>query len=96
MSATNTHRPLTTTYSDKELIMANASLKALHTHPERHATVQQIMRWRPSPKPGRDWRTPTFFPWLRIAGMWLEQAGFPPGQRVRIEIQHGRLVITPD
>ncbi|MBU7436930.1 SymE family type I addiction module toxin [Paraburkholderia fungorum] len=28
--------------------------------------------------------------------MWLEQAGFPPGQRVRIEIQHGRLVITPD
>ncbi|WP_454826740.1 SymE family type I addiction module toxin [Paraburkholderia xenovorans] len=28
--------------------------------------------------------------------MWLEQAGFPPGQRVRIEVQHGRLVITPD
>ncbi|WP_454872868.1 SymE family type I addiction module toxin [Paraburkholderia xenovorans] len=28
--------------------------------------------------------------------MWLEQAGFPPGQRVRIEVQHGRLVTTPD
>jgi toxic protein SymE len=76
--------------------MTDANLNALHAHPERHATVQQIMRWRPEPKPGRDWRTPRFFPWLRIAGMWLERAGFPPGQRVRIEVEHGRLVITPD
>ncbi|WP_429498719.1 SymE family type I addiction module toxin [Paraburkholderia youngii] len=28
--------------------------------------------------------------------MWLEHAGFEPGQRVRIEVHHGRLVITPD
>ncbi|MCC8396673.1 type I toxin-antitoxin system SymE family toxin [Paraburkholderia sp. MMS20-SJTR3] len=35
-------------------------------------------------------------PALRIAGMWLEQAGFPPGQRMRIEVQYGWLVITPD
>jgi toxic protein SymE len=76
--------------------MADTHLNASPAHPERRATVQQLMRWRPSPKPGRDWRTPTFFPWLRIAGMWLEQAGFPPGQRVRIEVQYGRLVITPD
>jgi toxic protein SymE len=76
--------------------MANTNLNALRAHPERRATVQQIMRWRPEPKPGRDWRTPTFFPWLRIAGMWLEQAGFEPGQRVRIQVEHGRLVITPD
>ncbi|WP_454871575.1 SymE family type I addiction module toxin [Paraburkholderia xenovorans] len=55
------------------------------------------IRFQPrKPKSGRDWRTPTFFPWLRIAGMWLEHAGFPPGQRVRIEVQYGRLVITPD
>ncbi|WP_454826743.1 SymE family type I addiction module toxin [Paraburkholderia xenovorans] len=33
---------------------------------------------------------------MRIAGRWLEQAGFPPGQRVRITVEHGRLVITPD
>ncbi len=92
----NPYSPLTTTNSLEELIMAYANLKALHAHPERHATVQELMRWRPSPKPGRPWRTPRFFPWLRIAGMWLEQAGFPPGQRVRIEVEHGRLVITPD
>ncbi|WP_414696619.1 SymE family type I addiction module toxin [Paraburkholderia sp.] len=33
---------------------------------------------------------------MRIAGMWLEHAAFPPGQCVRIEVQYGRLVITPD
>ncbi|WP_374121799.1 SymE family type I addiction module toxin [Paraburkholderia phenoliruptrix] len=47
-------------------------------------------------KPGTPWRTPRFSPWLRIAGMCLEQAGFPPSQRVTIRVQHGRLVITPD
>ncbi|NML35485.1 SymE family type I addiction module toxin [Paraburkholderia antibiotica] len=31
-----------------------------------------------------------------MAGKWLEQAGFPPGQRVRIQVEHGRLVITTD
>lgn len=51
--------------------MADANLNALHARPERHATVQQIIRWRPSPKPGMDWRTPTFFPWLRIAACGL-------------------------
>ncbi|MFC0696045.1 SymE family type I addiction module toxin [Paraburkholderia humisilvae] len=27
--------------------------------------------------------------------MWLQQAGFSPGQRVRIQVERGRLVITP-
>jgi toxic protein SymE len=31
---------------------------------------------------------------MKLSGRWLEQAGFDPGQRVRIEVQHGRLVIT--
>lgn len=92
----NPYGPLTTTNSLRELIMADVNLNALHAHPERHATVQELMRWRPASKPGRPWRTPRFFPWLRIAGMWLEQAGFPPGQRVRIQVEHGRLVTTPD
>ncbi len=76
--------------------MADANLKASPAHPEHHATIQQIMRWQPSPKPGRPGRTPTFFPWLRIAGKWLHHAGFDPGQRVKIEVQHRRLVITAE
>src|ERR1700753_3107870 len=87
--------PLTTTNSPKQLTMADANINALPAHTEQHATVQELMRWRPAPKPGRPWRTPRFFPWLRIAGIWLEQAGFPPGQRVRIQVEHGGLGIRP-
>ncbi len=92
----NPYDPLTTTNSTKELIMADANLNALPAHPERHATVQQRMRWRPPPKWQGQWKNPAFFPLLRIAGKWLIQAGFEPGQRVRITVEHGRLVITPD
>ena len=96
MSATNTHGPLTTTSSHGELIMADANLNASCAHPERHATVQQLMRWHPPPKWQGQWKNRTFFPLLRIAGKWLIQAGFEPGQRVRITVEHGRLVVTPD
>ncbi|MFM0365728.1 SymE family type I addiction module toxin [Paraburkholderia sediminicola] len=34
------------------------------------------------------------YPWLRLARRRLETADFEPGQRVRIEVRHGRLVIT--
>ncbi|MEI6003291.1 type I addiction module toxin, SymE family [Paraburkholderia bengalensis] len=92
----NPYDPLTTTNSQQELIMAGANLNASCAHPERHATVQQIMRWRPPPKWQGQWNTLTFFPLQRIAGKWLIQAGFEPGQRVRITVEHGRLVVTPD
>jgi toxic protein SymE len=39
---------------------------------------------------------PHVFPPLRIAGKWLIQAGFEPGRRVKITVEHGRLVVTPD
>ncbi|WP_407945462.1 SymE family type I addiction module toxin [Paraburkholderia hiiakae] len=35
-------------------------------------------------------------PWLKLAGRWLELAGFEAGQRVRITVEDKRLVITPD
>ncbi|HTH60312.1 MAG TPA: SymE family type I addiction module toxin [Paraburkholderia sp.] len=31
---------------------------------------------------------------MKLAGRWIEHAGFPPGQRVRISVEHGRLTIT--
>jgi toxic protein SymE len=96
VGVTSTHGPLTTTNSPQELIMADANLNASRVHPERHATVQQLMRWHPPPKWSGQWKTPEFFPLLRIAGKWLIQAGFEPGQRVRITVEHGRLIITHD
>jgi hypothetical protein len=32
-------------------------------------------------------------PHLRIKGRWLEEAGFPVGTKVNVEVSHGRLVI---
>jgi len=35
-------------------------------------------------------------PHLRLTGHWLREAGFPVGARVRVQVQHGQLVITPE
>jgi toxic protein SymE len=35
-------------------------------------------------------------PWIRLRGYWLEQAGFPLKTRVRVQIEHGRLILTPE
>jgi len=37
---------------------------------------------------------PPLFPWFKVSGRWLEQAGFMPRQRLKIEVQLGKLVIT--
>ena len=73
--------------------MANADLKAFDdAHPSRSVTIQQSPRWQPySPKR----RTPApLVPWFKLSGRWLEQAGFMPYQRLKIEVQLGKLVIT--
>jgi toxic protein SymE len=61
-------------------------------------TIQQSRRHQALTrylKPGAQRHEPPLVPWLKLSGKWLEQAGFDPGQRARIEVQHGRLVITP-
>ena len=35
-------------------------------------------------------------PWIRLRGVWLEQAGFSVQTRVRVQIEHGRLILTPE
>jgi toxic protein SymE len=32
--------------------------------------------------------------WIKLSGRWLEHAGFDPGKRVRIQVEHGKLVIN--
>ena len=90
----NPYDPLTTTNSTKELIMADANLNALPVHPERRVTIQQSWRYRRIN--ARTHSEPPLYPWIKLSGRWLELAGFEAGQQVRIEVQQGRLVITPD
>jgi hypothetical protein len=35
-------------------------------------------------------------PWIRLRGLWLEQAGFAPQSHVRVRIMQGCLVITTE
>ncbi|BFG79427.1 hypothetical protein PTKU46_74600 [Paraburkholderia terrae] len=54
-------------------------------------TIQQSRRFR------RNWRSrtvPPLYPWMKLAGRWIEQAGFEAGQRVRVAVELGRLTIT--
>lgn len=63
---------------------------------KRFVTIQQSQRESRSTKP--HWRRPDspLYPWLKLAGRWVEQAGFTAGQRVRINVEHGRLTITAE
>ncbi|AZQ56533.1 type I toxin-antitoxin system SymE family toxin [Burkholderia cenocepacia] len=42
-----------------------------------------------------DTAPPVVYLWTKLCGRWIEAAGFDPGQRLRIEVSHKRLVITP-
>ncbi|MDR5767963.1 MULTISPECIES: SymE family type I addiction module toxin [unclassified Caballeronia] len=34
-------------------------------------------------------------PYIRLMGKWLAQAGFKPRSRVCVQVEDGRLIITP-
>lgn len=72
--------------------MADANHNARPEHTERTVTIQQSRRWRPHPP--RRYTEPPLVPWFKLSGRWLEQAEFMPRQRLKIEVQLGRLVIT--
>ncbi|CAG9267582.1 SymE family type I addiction module toxin [Paraburkholderia unamae] len=74
--------------------MADANLNALPAHPERRVTIQQSWRYRRVN--ARTHTKPPLYPWIKLSGRWLELADFEAGQRVRIEVHDGRLVITHD
>ena len=35
-------------------------------------------------------------PWIRLRGLWLEEAGFAPQARIRVRVMRGCLVITTE
>ncbi|MFX1671075.1 SymE family type I addiction module toxin [Paraburkholderia sp. A2WS-5] len=74
--------------------MAGPNLNALHAHPVRHVTIQKSWRYRRIN--ARTHTDPPLYPWIKLAGRWLELAGFEAGRRVRLEVHEGKLVITQD
>ena len=58
---------------------------------DRRLTLTRALRDR---SPRDDYRPPTAVPSLRVQGQWLTQAGFHVGDRVRVQVEHGRLILT--
>jgi hypothetical protein len=94
MSATNTHRPLTTTNSLQELIMADANLKPRRARDEHVTRISVVLEANRTHEHHRR----TAFPWMQITNAMLEHAGFLPGQQVLFSIDYrlGHITITPD
>lgn len=61
-------------------------------HPQRHVTLYGTARdlRHYGARTGTQWS-----PVLRLSGRWLQRAGFDIGQRVRVRVDAGRLVIEP-
>ncbi|WP_367881196.1 SymE family type I addiction module toxin [uncultured Bacteroides sp.] len=38
----------------------------------------------------------SFVPFIRLRGIWLKNAGFYIGQKIKVHISKNRLVITPE
>ncbi|WP_408508994.1 SymE family type I addiction module toxin [Paraburkholderia sediminicola] len=91
--------PLTTTSSVEELIMANANHKAVAPVTQRILTISSQRRPRPMKTFAPD--HVKFFPdlppapWIRLSGRWLEEAGFEISGRIRVEVERGKLTISP-
>jgi toxic protein SymE len=80
--------------------MANANHKTAKDGSVRYLTVSAQRRprgypksWSPERKIGR--RDLPEAPWIRLTGRWLDEAGFGIASRIRVEVEKGRLVITP-
>jgi toxic protein SymE len=83
--------------------MANADDKAVKgsskSNSVRILTVSSQRRpWaRPKDYP-TSWSEPPDYPdapWIRLSGRWLEKAGFEISSKIRVEVEEGKLVITP-
>ena len=72
--------------------MANANHKAAAGFPERSVKVQQSLRHQAWPSHLN--KPPKLYLWIKLSGLWIEHAGFLPGQQVRITVEHGKLIIT--
>lgn len=63
-------------------------MKSKIQKPTRTLTIQSDTRY------GMSYRFKQV-PKLRLTGLWLEQAGFKPGEKVQVEVKSGELVLKP-
>ena len=79
--------------------MAKRNHKTVDGNSVRYLTVSRLRQPFYRPKGWPFWKnTPADYPpapWIRLSGQWLREAGFEISDKVRVEVQKGKLVITP-
>lgn len=58
---------------------------------DRRLTLTRAVRDRTQ---RNGYRAQAVVPYLRVQGQWMEQAGFHVGDRVRVQVEQGRLILT--
>jgi toxic protein SymE len=95
----NPNDPLTTTNSIQELTMAERNHKTENGTSVRYLTVSRLRQPFNRPKHWPSWKSSYEdyppVPWIRLSGRWLNEAGFDISGKVRVEVEKGKLVITP-
>jgi toxic protein SymE len=79
--------------------MADANHKAVAPVTQRVLTISSQRRPRPmkifAPSHIEFYEDLPPAPWIRLSGRWLEAAGFEIAGRIRVEVERGKLIITP-
>lgn len=75
--------------------MADANLKARPNISQRFMACEAAVRECGYTKKLGPYTLPLPVPRIRLTGRWLEQAGFKPHSRVCVQVEEGRLIITP-
>jgi toxic protein SymE len=66
-------------------------LKIIHMQTKTIRQVKIYSRYRTSGKRGLGQNKEV--PWLNVSGLWLQQAGFNIGDRLKITVENNRLTI---
>ena len=72
--------------------MADANLK--RRAPRTHLNDSACVTLRAEPDYGTGTLAPAFMPWTQVADIWLQRAGFTPGQRMRFAFDYRNLCLT--
>lgn len=79
--------------------MAERNHKTENGNSVRYLTVSKLRQPFNRPKHWPSWKSSYEdyppVPWIRLSGRWLNEAGFDISGKVRVEVEKGRLVITP-